>query len=310
MPTGGYCEVHGVAHGLSGCALCRHEVKQVGRDRQHGMRRQAQFLLAPLVVALLGVGVALFRSVDPHLDPVPHRTTIETLESVLYQTDPWTEPDRDLFARAANALVADLATTIPPDSPQRQTAQAIRTVLSQKAAAVKSEPHLDIASMRAEWEALRNRSFRHVGWFRETSPGLSDGQAMPARTGPDVKRYNDVLFQLAKIAARADRDSAPLPQRLTDTSNPAVASFIDTTIPAIRAEIAGIRQGLPDAPALNEPAWQAAYDGLLACIDTAEAVCTYHERHGGLARFEIFSLAMDLRAQIAAVGEAMTAASR
>src|SRR3972149_2175932 len=124
MSTARYCEVHAVAYGLSGCALCRHEVKQVSRDRQHETRRQAQFLVAPLLIALLGVGVALLRTVDHRLDPVPHRRTIEAIESVLYQRDAWGEQDRELFVRAGRALASDLATTVPFDSSPRQPAPA------------------------------------------------------------------------------------------------------------------------------------------------------------------------------------------
>lgn len=265
----GYCDIHRFGHGPRGCPLCSRERRQANRKEERGVLKWSALALGPLVLLLAWLALPSGKPPDLRLDPSPYRASIETLESVLFHGDVLTEDDRDLVARAAEALYRDLDTGPLRETPRGKLVEELRVFLYMTAFEARGVPQarLDLLPTRQRWETFRQATFLPAPWFLGSSQVLDAAQAKAAEPQPprDATRYRQVLDQLRSMANLVEFDNNQIPERGAPSTSREAQAFAETVARA-KPDAADLRERFPDYnQATYGTDWRRAWE----CLNSA-----------------------------------------
>ncbi|HLA76951.1 MAG TPA: hypothetical protein VJU18_05150 [Vicinamibacteria bacterium] len=265
----GYCDIHRFGHGPRGCPVCSRERRQTDRKEERRVLKWSALALGPLVLLLAWLALPSGKPSDLRLDPSPYRAGIETLESVLFHGDVLTEDDRDLVARAAEALYRDLDTGPLRETPRGKLVEELRVFLYMTAFEARevAQARLDLLPTRRRWETFRQATFLPAPWFLGSSQVLDAAQAKAAEPQPprDAKRYREALDQLRSIANLVEFDNNQIPEGGTHATSREARAFAETLARA-KPEVADLRERFPD---FNQAPYGTDWLEAWKCMDYA-----------------------------------------
>lgn len=264
------CPVHQMPLGPRGCPQClRNEVLARAADRTRFWRWTAiVFLpaLAALALAALALGAWLAARTqpqrEPRLDPSAFRAPIQTIESVLYETEAVTSDDRRLLGEGLRGLISELRRA-RPSLAQRRALEAVEPFCLVTAVEA-DEEGFNVLAARRQWEALRAKHFVEAPWFRASSPALEQAQASGAARGmpADAHLYQPALDQLRLLATRVETVLQSLPEHSGEDLEGDTHERWRAARLEVRADLERIRQQSPAPFEGMEPSWRRAYNDL------------------------------------------------